>query len=152
MHLVFFNKKLSLFMKIVDVSVFILSLVLIVICFGQNLINIISRSYRVWLQKQSLIGTWMEHNPCSPISMKRVTRSHLPMEPEMHGRVEPENVVMDITSRKFPITGIIPRNRQQRGEAGRSRCQTRDWRGRGSGTESTAGEGISILLTQVVCH
>ena len=42
MHLVFFNKKLSLFMKIVDVSVFILSLVLIVICFGQNLINIIS--------------------------------------------------------------------------------------------------------------
>lgn len=67
MHLVFFNKKLSLFMKIVDVSVFILSLVLIVICFGQNLINIISRSYRVWLQKQSLIGTWMEHNPCSPI-------------------------------------------------------------------------------------
>ena len=63
-------------MKIVDVSVFILSLVLIVICFGQNLINIISRSYRVWLQKQSLIGTWMEHNPCSPISMKRVTPTY----------------------------------------------------------------------------
>lgn len=47
MHYMLLKKKLGWFMKAVDLVVFLISVALVVVCFGENLISIIFRSFCV---------------------------------------------------------------------------------------------------------
>ena len=47
MHYMLLKKKLGWFMKAVDLVVFLMSVALVVVCFGENLISIIFRSFCV---------------------------------------------------------------------------------------------------------